>query len=367
MKFYWKLIITMISFIPFFYKLNYLFDAWQYSPLDQNDFIFWLAALFLTGCFLIWNYKKSSRETKGFDYYGFFMLGVAAAMLAASLIKDINSAFLASSLLFIAGGCWIVWGWRILWILLPVFFIAALGLPSTTYWISFIFKDFIQSVSGFSIKLGFAAAATIWFGLCLAFPKKIFIRPEPFFFCLAIFVFVLGYIQVSGPAPHGSPIRLSIKPKAADWLGEDIPLSDLDESIQGQNISHRYLHFSSSNIDVGTLAVQLRNDLHEIHPTALCLATARWKIISNTQELLKTKQGVLSVVKIIAERDSKRSLFLAWYTNVSFSTGSFIAFRKSWHYNETWYIYQITTPIITNEADAEKTLLNFINTFAVKD
>ena len=368
MKLYWKSIITLALFIPFFYKLNYMFDAWQYSPLDQKDFIFWLAALLLAGCFLVWEYRKSSRESaKGLDYYGVFMLGGATAILAASLIKDINSVFLAGSLLFIAGGCWIIWGWRVLWMLFPVFFIAALGLPSTSYWISFLFRNFIQNMSGFSIKLCFAAVAAVWFGLCAYFPRKIFIRPEPFFFCLAIFIFILGYIQVSGPAPHGAQIRLSIKPKASEWLGEDIPLSDLDESIQGKNISHRYLHFSNSNIDVGTLAVELRNDLHGIHPTALCLSTARWKIILNTQELLKTKSGVLSAAKIIAERNGKRALFLSWYTNNSFSTGSFISFRRSWHYNETWYIYQITTPIINNEADAEKILLNFINTFAVRN
>lgn len=366
MKLYWKLIITLVSFIPFFYKLGYLFDAWQYSPLDQKDYIFWMAALFLTACLLVWNYKKSSREPEGLDYYGFFMLGAAAALLAASFMKDINSAFLAGSLLFVAGGCWVVWGWRTLWMLFPVFFIAGLGLPSTTYWISFLFRDIVQGVSGFSIKLCFASVAAIWFALCLCFPKKIFIRPEPFFFCLAIFIFVIGYIQVSGPAPHGAPIRLSIKPGAANWLGENLPLSDLDESIQGKNISRRYLHFSRSNIDVGTLSVELRNDLHGVHPTALCLATARWEIVSNTQELLKTRYGILSAVKIVAERNGKRALFLAWYTNDSFSTGSFISFRKSWHYNETWYIYQITTPIITNETDAEKALLNFINTFAVR-
>ncbi len=367
MKFHWKSVFTLTLFIPFFYKLNYMFDAWQYSPLDQKDFIFWLTALFLTGCLFAWKHKKSGiKSITGLDYYGFFMLGAAIAILAASLIKDINSAFLAGSLLFIAGGCWIMWGWRILWLLLPVFFIAALGLPSTTYWISFLFRDFIQDMSGLSIKLCLTIAAATWFTLCLCF-KKILIRPEPFFFCLAIFIFVLGYIQVSGPEPHGAPIRLSIKLKASDWLGENIPLSDLDESIQGKNISHRYLHFSSSNIDIGTLTVELRNDLHEIHPTALCLLTARWKIILNSQELLKTKQGILSAAKIIAERNGKRALFMSWYTNDSFSTGSFISFRRSWHYNESWHIYQITTPIISSEAEAEKAMLSFINTFAARN
>jgi hypothetical protein len=365
MKPYWKLIITLLLFIPFFYKINYMFDAWQYSPLDQKDFIFWLIAFALAGCFLVWKYKKSNKETiNGLDYYGLLMLGAALAILAASSIKDINSVFLAGSLLLIAGGCWVIWGWRVLWILFPVFFIAVLGLPSTSYWISFMFRNSIQNMSGFSLKLCFAAAASIWFAVCLRFPKKIFIRPEPFFFCLALVIFAIGYIQVSDPAPHGVPIRLSIKPGGANWLGENIPLSDLDESIQGGNITRRYVHFSNSNTDVGTLTVELRNDLHEIHPTALCLSTARWEIISNTQELLKTKLGILSTAKIIAQRNGKRSLFLSWYTNDSFSTGSFISFRKSWHYNETWYIYQITTPIINNETDAEKIMLNFINTFA---
>ncbi len=365
MKLHWKSIITLALFIPFFYKLNYMFGAWQYSPLDQKDFIFWLLALPLTGCFLCWKHKKSVEETvNSLDYYGFFMLGAAIAILAASLIKDINSVYLAGSLLFIAGGIWVIWGWRVLWLLYPVFLIAALGLPSTSYWISFLFRNYIQNMSGFSLKLCFAVVASIWFAVCLCFPKRIFVRPEPFFFCLALAMFVFVYVQVSSPSPHGIPIRLSIKPSGANWLGENIPLSDLDESIQGKNITRRYVHFSNSNTDVGTLTVELRNDLHQIHPAALCLSTARWKIISNTQELLKTKQGILSAAKIIAQKSGKRSLFLSWYTNDSFSTGSFISFRKSWNYNETWYIYQITTPIISNETDAERILLNFINTFA---
>jgi len=181
---------------------------------------------------------------------------------------------------------------------------------------------------------------------------------------MALLMFAFGYIQSSGPVPHGAPVRLEIKPGAANWLGEDIKLSDLDESLQGENITRRYVHYSNLDVPVSSLCVELRNDLHGIHPTALCLSTARWKIISNTHELLKTKLGILSVAKIIAERHGKRDLFLSWYTNDSFSTGSFIFFRKSWHFNETWHIYQITTPIISTNEEAEQVLLNFINTFA---
>jgi len=365
MKFHWKLAATLALFIPFFYYFNYMFGAWQYSPLDQKDFIFWLIALILTGCFLFWQYKVPREKTaNSLDYSGFLMLGAAVAILVASLIKDINSIYLASSLLFIAGGCWIIWGWRVLWVLFPVFFIAALGLPSTSYWISFLFRNCIQNISGFSIKLYLAISASIWFAACLSCRKKIFIRPEPFFFFLALMIFVSTYIQFSAPTPRGNPIRLEIKPGAANWLGENIPLSDLDESIQGKNITRRYVHFSNSNAQVASLSVELRNDLHGIHPAALCLSTARWKIISNTRHFLKTKYGILSVAKIIAQKHDKRSLFFSWYTNDYFSTGSFIFFRKSWHFNELWYIYQLTTPIITNESDAEAILLNFINTFA---
>lgn len=365
MKFHWKLATTLALFIPFFCKLNYMFGAWQYSPLDQRDYIFWLIALFLTGAFLLWKYKTANKKTlNSLDYYGFLMLAATIAILVVSSLKHINSAYLASSLLFIAGGCWIIWGWRVLWCLCPVFFIAALGLPSTSYWTSFLFRNYIQNMPGYSIKLCFAVMASLWFAACMRYPKRIFIRPEPFFFCLTLMVFAFGYIQVAAPTPRGVPIRLEIKPGATNWLGENISLSQLDEFLQGENITHRYVHYSNSNAPVGTLSVKLRNDLHQIHPTALCLSTARWKIISNTREFVKTKYGILSVAKIIAQKHDKRALFFSWYTNDSFSTGSFIFFRKSWHINETWYIYQITTPIITSTAKAETILLNFINSFA---
>jgi Protein of unknown function (DUF3485) len=365
MKFHWKLAATLALFIPFFCKLNYMFGAWHYSPLDQKDFIFWLIALGTAGCFLFWKYKMPGEKAlKGLDYYGFFMLAAAIAVLILSSIKHINTVYLAGSLLFIAGGCWIIWGWRILWLLCPVFFIAALGLPSTSYWVSFLFRNYTQNTSGFSIKLCFAVTALIWLAVCLRYSKKIFIQPEPFFFCLMLAAMGFGYMQISTPAPHGAPICLAIKPSAGNWLGEKTPLSYMDASFTGKNITRRYVHYSNSNARVATLLVELRNDLHQIHPAALCLSTARWKILSHTRELLKTKLGILSVAKIVAKKDNQRVLFLAWYTNDSFSTASFILFRKSWHFNETWNIYQLTTSIITTEAEAEKTLLNFINTFA---
>ena len=368
MKLTWKLAATLILFIPFFCKLNYMFGAWQYSPLDQKDYIFWLIALVATGCFLFWNYKTSDgKGVKKIDYYGFLMLGAAVIVLVLSLIKDINTVYLAGSLLFIAGGCWIVWGWRVLWFLCPVFFIAALGLPSTSYWISFLFRNYIQNMPGFITKLCFAIAALAWFVISLRYSKKIFIRPEPLFFCLILVMFGFGFMQVSTPAPKGVPVRLTIKPDVANWLGVDMPLSRLDASFSGENLTSRYVHYSNSNNRVASLVVELRNDLHQIHPTALCLSTAYWKIISHTRELLQTKLGLLSATKIVAEKNNRRVLFLAWYTNDFFSTASFILFRKSWHFNETWYIYQLTTPIVTTEAEANKILLNFINTFATID
>ena len=64
MKIHWKALTTLALFIPFFYKLDYMFDAWQYSPLDQRDFIFWLIVLTLTGIFLFWKIKKSGTKAE---------------------------------------------------------------------------------------------------------------------------------------------------------------------------------------------------------------------------------------------------------------------------------------------------------------
>ncbi|MDD5699347.1 MAG: hypothetical protein PHH77_12100 [Victivallaceae bacterium] len=364
MKFHWKPVAVLALFLPLFRKLNYLFGAWQYSPLDQQDFIFWLLALAAAGLFLGWEYRRPEKKTASApDYYGFIMLAAAVALLAASALKHINTAWLAGSLLFIAGGCWIIWGWRVVWYLFPAFFIAALGLPSTTYWTSFLFRNCLGNVSGLTIKLFFAASALAWLALCLRYPKKIFIRPEPFFFRAGLAAFAVSYVQTAEPPPRGVPLHLALKPAASGWLGETVRLSPLDASIKGKNVIRRYVYYSAANTRIGILFVQLRNDLHEIHPAALCLATARWKICSTTRKLLKTRFGILSVTEIVAEKQKRRILFFSWYSSEYFSTGSFISFRKSWHFNETWCIYQLATPIVTTVSDAECTLLDFLKTF----
>ena len=366
MKHHWKSAAILALFIPLFYKLTYIFDAWQYSPLDQHDFVFWLAAAAAFGIFLLWEYRRlPEKAVETHNYSGLLLLAAAIAVLFIGSVKHINTLYLAGSLLFIAGGCWLILGWHTLWFLLPVFFIAALGLPSTSYWTSFLFRNYIHNLPGFSIKLWFAAIALIWFLVNLRYSKKFFIRPEPFFFCLASAIFVFSYFQTMNPAPVGAPVHLAIKPEAGPWLGIRLPLSPLDASLRGNNIVERYVHYTNSNVLVSSMLTELHNDIHQVHPAALCLATARWKIISTTRELVKTKLGPLSLTKIVAEKYGRQTLFFTWYTNASFSTGSFLSFRKSWHFNEVWGIYQIATPVVTTDAEAEKILLSYINTFAI--
>ena len=367
MKFHWKFLSTLLLFVPLLFRVDYMLGAWQYSPLDSMDYIFWILAVFMLSIFLSWGYKNSDKLCSKPDYYGSLMVLAALIVIVFSLLKDINTIYLGGSLLFIAGGCWLLWGWRVLWFLLPVFFVAGLGLPSTSYWISFLFRDVIQNLSGFSIKLVMAAAASIWFLLNLCLFRKLRIRPEPFFFCMGVAVFVFGYLQSSGPAARGGAVCLAIKPSGGVWLGEEQMLSPLDDTFQGENITRRYVHYSKSNICVGTLAIKLRNDLHQIHPAALCLSTGGWTILSNRHVKIKTKAGVLSAARIVASKNGRRAMFFTWFTNDAFSTGSFISFRRAWHYNETWYVYQVTTPVLSNDDETAKVLMNFINTFASHD
>ena len=364
MKFHWKIAATLILLFPLFFRLKYMFGAWKYSPLDSKDYIFWIIALASTVAVVLWEYRRKWQDSsKGWNLFGLIILGGSLVIMAGGLYKDINTLYLAGALAFIAGGCWLIWGWRILWFLLPTFFIAALGLPSTTYWTSFVFRSFINNNYGFEIKLAFAGAAVLWMIICMLFPKKLLFKPEPLFFVAGLVIFAFGYVQSSGPAPKGKPINLKIISEKNNWLGEELTLTKLDAIIRGRNQARRYVHFSQDGKQVGTLVVLLRNDLHGVHPAALCLSTAKWKVLSTEKELIKTKLGTLSANVIIAEKGGKRFVFFSWYTNDLFSTGSFIFFRKSWHYNETWKIYQITTPIMSTVENAKTTLIDFVNTF----
>ena len=73
---------------------------------------------------------------------------------------------------------------------------------------------------------------------------------------------------------------------------------------------------------------------------------------------------VLEVSEIVASNPGTTLLVWVWYSCRSFSTGSFLGFRRSWSADTQWHTYQISTPLFTSEEEGRARLGEFLNAAA---
>ena len=105
------------------------------------------------------------------------------------------------------------------------------------------------------------------------------------------------------------------------------------------------------------LAVVLGDDIHRIHPAALCMQSGGWTIESSSQRLLKLPGLSGAVQRLKARYNGMNYLVYVWYADPAFSTGSFPLFRQRWSADGNWQTYQLFTP---DDDDADQRLTDFI-------
>jgi len=350
----WKILVIMLLSIPFLARVKYLYDAWQQSPLDQKDWIFFVLPLLLIA---IHNQKIAEVE-KRVDHTGWIFIGLSGSAYILAQFKAINALQIAFGLLLIFSGIYLVYGRKCFVRMAPLLAIALLGLPSSTYWVEYFFRDIVLmfSLNGFILKLIFS----LIFALYFIFVNHI-VRLQTLFLWTAVTI-ISGVLLFHKTLPqYGDPLLPQINESSNDFLMYQQPLSDVDKRFFDDNQAERFIFMSDNAPNIDLLTVKVTGKPNDIHPAELCLKTAGNQILSFREITFALDAGVLSCQEIITEINRQQFLMYAWYDSPKYSTGNFLAFRQSWRPGEIWYSTQIIMPINGDFKDTESKLRRFLN------
>lgn len=343
--------------IPLACLAPYILQAWMRSPLDAFDVVF----LPLSALTLAWAVVK--LHAADIPYHlnkrALFLLVPATLLLICAAIMRINAAAVALSIAFWWLVCWTFRGWQYAWRLLPVFGILGLITTSGTFWICYFTGSDVSSVHGFKIAfavtmLGLEYAAIEW---------NFRLRARTFCSFLAGFVVTFAILELKAHTGSYRPFSPEFTSDSAPgFIGRELPNS-ADVRWFFRTSDAHFFRYADALGPVSALQVNVGNNIHEIHPAALCLRSGGWDIISEKPCEVTIKGKQIQVSEIQAEHGPARILVWVWYSSYDFSTGSFISFRRytGLKKGKDWRTYQVSVPLGESRASARQRLLRFLS------
>ena len=293
--------------------------------------------------------------------------GVALAALLPSLALfllalrvDNHALGIIGAVAFSWSAAWLAWGWRSACCIFPAYGILMLMCTSSRYWLGYFFSIF--RLDGLAIKAILTVLFAGWLGLSLLRERRV--RRESFFFCLALLLVLMtvwqaGTLQRRSAAfvPEFHSVNFS------GYLGRSLEPTADDRRFFGGSRLRKFFYAADSGI-VNVLALTCGDDVHQIHPAGHCLRTSGWRIISERLTEAEIGGRKLEVSEIVASNPGTTLLVWVWYSCRSFSTGSFLGFRRIWSADTQWHTYQISTPLFTSEEEGRARLGEFLNAAA---
>ncbi|WP_276740242.1 exosortase-associated EpsI family protein [Victivallis vadensis] len=344
------------GFVPLACKMPYIFRAWRQSPLDRFDWIF--GALFLAAAGIAWSRLRERREKP--DGVALAALLPSLALFLLALRVDNHALGIIGAVAFNWSAVWLAWGWRSACCIFPAYGILMLMCTSSRYWLGYFFSIF--RLDGLAIKAILTVLFAGWLGLSLLRERRV--RRESFFFCLALLLVLMtvwqaGTLQRRSAAfvPEFHSVNFS------GYLGRSLEPTADDRRFFGGSRLRKFFYAADSGI-VNVLALTCGDDVHQIHPAGHCLRTSGWRIVSERLTEAEIGGRKLEVSEIVASNPGTTLLVWVWYSCRSFSTGSFLGFRRSWSADTQWHTYQISTPLFTSEEEGRARLGEFLNAAA---
>lgn len=347
-----KPMLLIVGFVPLLWKLPYMATAWQNSPLDRWDWIFFI--LFALISIMLWpRLKRYSSDN--LDLSALFVAVPFLLLFFASFVVDIHLMGIVAAVFFSWSMCWLVLGWRSAYLIFPAYGILALGGTSTTYWLTHFFE-----IAGLLIKIIVVLLLAIWLLTTLIF--KFQPRKNSFCFCIvALLVILFSPKQLNTLQYQGAPFIPEFSSlQFGDFLGRKQPITEADQRFFADSKLEKY-QFASDTAALGILAVHCGKDVHQIHPASHCLQAGGWHIDSEYMREVNISGRLFQITEISARKQGYSMLIWCWYSNHDFSTGSFIGFRRHWSRNIDWFTWQISTPIVDSEDESRQVLTNFLS------
>ena len=326
------------------YNVSYLLQAWRSSRLDRFDWLFYLLAVPA----LLWVIRQTKFEKTDWGALCFLL---PALLLAFG--KPFHHVH-ALSVIGCAGAVWcmghLLGSWRFAWRTLPVLLIVLLGTPSSTYQLSLALKCPVWGAMAAKVCFAIGALGAIW--LC---GKKEFLPQKgSVFFCGAIFLSFLFLTHTEELYFTGRGFIPDFPLLQGDFTGRTLEADAGTKRFFATSDVRLYRYLNTKvTREISVLAVQCGKNIHEIHPASHCLRTSLWRVTSESIFYLAPD---FAVTEIEAERGSTRMLVWVWYSSGSFSTPSFLGFRRRFTPKKSFHTYQISTPL-SGDGSAERKLL----------
>lgn len=351
-----RFVLLLPALVPLALKARYLRTAWRTSPLDQKDWIFLAVALLLA---LL--RRKAIREwISKPDWRGLLPAGLSLLFFVLFAVRPVATLQIASAMFFFFSMLWILGGLRLFAGTLPLLGLSLLACPSTTYWSGFYLRAVLGTgaVDGYLFKLAAAAVLTAFF-----VRTKSALRPQTLAYLGSLGALAVLLTLQTVQTPFGQPFRPDLRLlRAGNYIAAPIDPTPQDlRFFQGSRLVKNAYYGDHGEIFY-LLSVEVTDNVRKIHPTELCLKSGGTVIRRLREKTVSIGEGKnLAVQEIEAvQPDGKKYLIYTWYTGPEWSTGNFIAFRKSWKPNELWASFQLSTGITDTPESAEKRLNTFL-------
>ncbi len=355
-----NLIWYAVAAIPLLLKAPFMLGNWRLSPSDRPDIFFWASA----AAFLFFNREilwAKPRETLSGRIGGSLLLLAAAAGIALSLFKSVNSAGILGGITLLAGFWLFRRGEHAFSLVLPAFVMMVFGVPSTTYWIG-AFLGFSHHLAGFFIKLGLTALM-----FALWYLRKWLSLQTSCFICAAAAT-VLVCLASGSIAARGKPLFLNPDFTGGKaWVSNDVsPTAIQSRYFEGSDavILRVFYPFPDDQTPpLGLLAIMPGENIHAIHPASFCARSDGDTPLSVRQRMVTIGGEDYPVEEVVIRtKFNKNVLMWNWYTGPDFSTADFKTFRITWKQKDKWAHYQIK--VVFNEgADALDSARKRLTTF----
>ncbi|MDD3153847.1 MAG: hypothetical protein PHS41_03195 [Victivallaceae bacterium] len=353
----WRYLTTAVSFVPLASMGGYLWRAWSFSPMDQWNMLYVLLALPLAlwGMWRIWKHTEIFR----IDRMGILPILIGVGVFWFGRFRGINLLALFGALAIPAGTIWLVFSWRILCRLLPAFLFLGMGvLPSSA-----LTSMLVPPLAGWNSFKLLGAAITILVTTGFVILRRPVPSPGRVCFSLLLLAVLSANWLFPGIPPVGKALHLRMdRLQLGEYIGVSSPPSDFDRRFFEGCRSIRRISYFRKDASVGLLGIESGGKVNAIHPARVCLLSAGWKVLDVRPMLVRINARMVACEDLLAERNGQKYLFRTWYSDRRISTGDFFGFRRRWHAEDQWMIYQLMTPM-REGSEPEEAFADFMTNF----
>ena len=362
-----KWLIFILMQIPVLFYLPWVWSAWCNSPLDRDGPIW----VFIAVVVLVLNYRNIVKALKKTDYFALILIFFSMIYLFIGYKLDINFFALNAALLLSLSCAGLLFGWNVFLILLPVYFIVFLSLPTSSYIIGYLLSQLNIRIR-VNVVLIKAFAAVLFFlaGWWYNRQSQYYLtRKNGLYWCSLIFFVVLIFFYYS-PSSDSPPFMLDtgINPLKG-WYGEISQLDGIEQNLYKKANARKYYFHHEDGGTITMINFTVNNNVHKIHPPDYCLRGAGWSILMDDIITLNTGGKKYLARRITASLNNTKIILLSWYSSKDESTYNFKVFRRKYKgtIDSGWNAYHISILFSDNQKKAEDSLIKFINTKVISE